>query len=190
MSSSAGETYLELVKQLARTLAARHIPYAFSGALANAVWGVPRATKDVDLLISVPRIALPETVQCLLALGCTGSVDEALVSSREEYVMRLKYQGIEVEIFLPYLPFHQDVLRRRVSHEVDGIPVYFVTAEDLILLKFLFHRAKDVADIQTLLAVRAGRLDTAYLTSTLKRLLPPDDPRHQELTRWSQGLMT
>lgn len=184
MMTSAGETYLGLVKRIARTFEEHQVVYAMSGALANAVWGVPRATKDLDLIISVSRIALPKTVQLLFDLGCRGSLDEALKTSLEEHVIRLEYEGFEIEVFLPYLPYHHEVLRRRIPHEVEGKPVYFVTAEDIVLLKFLFHRAKDVADIQTLLAVRASSLDRTYLTQTLQRLLPADDIRHRELAQW------
>jgi hypothetical protein len=219
----AGEAYLNLVKGIAKTFEAHTVLYAFSGALANAVWGVPRATKDLDMLIHVSRIALPNTVESpwhlgtphcvgrhpahaldeatrahgqrpwpdggvelLFGLGCQGSLEEALNTSLDEHVIRLDYQGMEVEVFLPYLPYHHDVLRRRVQVTVEGVPAYFVTAEDLVILKFLFHRAKDVADIQTLLAVRADRLDRTYLSRTLRSLLPPEDPRHRELEQWWQ----
>ena len=181
-----GESYVGLVKQIARTFEDHRVLYAFSGALANAAWGVPRATKDLDLLISVPRVALPKTLELLLGLGCRGSMEEALKTSLDEHVIRLDYQGMEVEVFLPYLPYHQEVLRRRVQVEVEGVLAHFVTAEDLVILKFLFHRAKDVADIQTLLAIRANRLDREYLTSTLQHLLPGEDPRHRELAQWLQ----
>jgi len=179
-----GGAFLDLVKRIATTCEEQRLLYAFSGALANAVWGVPRATKDLDLLISVPRIALPKTLEALRALGCRGSMEGALKTSIEEHVVRLDYQGLEVEVFLPSLPYHDEVLRRRIRRDVEGVPAYFVTAEDLVILKFLFHRAKDVADIQTILAIQANRLDRGYLSSTLKKLLPPEDPRHQELLQW------
>jgi hypothetical protein len=53
--------------------------------------------------------------------------------------------------------------------------------EDLVLLKLLWSRAKDVADIHALLALSGQSFDTDYATSTLEEILPPQDPRHQEL---------
>jgi hypothetical protein len=114
-------------------------------------------------------------------------MEEALKTSLDEHVVRLDYHGLAVEVFLPYLPYHHEVLRRRVPHEVEGIQAYFVTAEDLVILKLLFHRAKDIADIQLLVATRAERLDRTYLTSTLEGLLPAEDPRHRELAQWLQA---
>jgi len=182
--TSSGEAYLGLVKGIAQTFETHRILYAFSGALANALWGIPRATKDLDLLVHVPRIALPTTIELLFGLGCQGSLEEVLKTSLDEHVIRLDYQGMDVEVFLPFLPYHHEVLRRRVQHPIEDVPAYFVSAEDLVILKFLFHRAKDVADIQAILATQADRLDRAYLTSTLRSVLPAEDPRHRELAQW------
>ncbi|MFH1022952.1 MAG: hypothetical protein V1809_06145 [Planctomycetota bacterium] len=45
----------------------------------------------------------------------------------------------------------------------------------------LFHRTKDVADARGLLAVRKGRLDTAYIRETLSGILPESDDRFGEI---------
>src|SRR3989338_6020791 len=113
-----GERLLELVKRLGQTLEQHHIPYAFSGAIANFVWGVPRATKDVDLLLTVPRIQLPKVIELLLGLGCFGGLQQAVRDSKEHYCVRLSYEGTLIELFLPYLPYHQEVIRRRVQREI------------------------------------------------------------------------
>lgn len=42
-----------LVCQLAIALEKEKTIYAISGAIANAAWGVPRATTDVDILVSL-----------------------------------------------------------------------------------------------------------------------------------------
>lgn len=179
-----GERLLELVKRIGQTLEQQGIPYAFSGAIANFLWGVPRATKDVDLLVTVPRIRLPRVLELLLGLGCQGDLQQALKDSLEHHCVRLSYEGVLIEVFLPYLPYHQHVMQRRIQHGIEGIPLWFVSAEDLVILKLLFYRTKDIADIKAILATQKGKVDVAYITSTLKTLLPANDPRHRELTRW------
>lgn len=183
-----GERLLELVKRIGQTLEQHRIPYAFSGAIANLLWGVPRSTRDVDLLLAVPRIQLPKVIESLLGLGCQGDCQRALKDSLEQYCVRLSYEGILVELFLPYLPYHQEVMRRRVRREIDGVQLWFVTPEDLVLLKLLFYRTKDIADIKAILATQKGKLDVGYLNTTLEQLLPPDDPRRQEVPKWIEQL--
>jgi hypothetical protein len=58
---------------IVRALDQGHVDYALVGGLAVAVWGAPRATKDVDLLI------LPEDLdRAKAALRPAGYVLEAL----------------------------------------------------------------------------------------------------------------
>lgn len=45
------DDYVEVVKLTHRALSATDAPYCVIGALALGVWGTPRATYDVDLLI-------------------------------------------------------------------------------------------------------------------------------------------
>jgi hypothetical protein len=48
--------YDELVA-VVRALAADGVDYALVGGLAVGVWGVPRATKDIDLLVRPEEVA-------------------------------------------------------------------------------------------------------------------------------------
>ena len=46
------------VHDIAFTLDSLHIGYAIIGGIANAIWGEPRATIDVDVTVSVDEQAL------------------------------------------------------------------------------------------------------------------------------------
>ena len=47
------------------------VPYAIMGGLAVRVYGIPRATYDVDLTVSIPRQRLRELFQRVESLGFT-----------------------------------------------------------------------------------------------------------------------
>jgi hypothetical protein len=68
--------------------------------------------------------------------------------------------------------------------DVEGVPVPFVSIEDLIVLKTLWMRPKDIADIHGLIASGGAELDAEYVRATLAGILAGDDPRHAELGRW------
>lgn len=172
---------LDLLKQTASALDRENIPYAVSGGLAVMLWGVVRATRDMDLLISVPATRLPRALEIMFELGCSGNVMEVLKRLRKDHFAVLDCGGIEVEVFTPLLPYHHKVLERRVRKDIEGVPIYFVSAEDLVVLKVLFNRTKDIADVKGILATQKGRLDTAYIIKTLKELLPASDARLTEL---------
>jgi hypothetical protein len=48
------------------------------------------------------------------------------------------------------------------------------TAEDLILLKLVFHRTKDLLDVRGILWMQRGRLDLAYMRHWSARTLESD----------------
>jgi hypothetical protein len=54
------------------------------------------------------------------------------------------------------------LLARRRRHEIDDLPIWFVSPEDLVLLKLLSGRPRDVADVGDVLFTQ-GQLDEEYL---------------------------
>jgi hypothetical protein len=146
-----------------------------------AAHGYVRATQDIDILIVVPDIRLPEVFAVVRRRGFHGEDAELLRALREHQVAELRSGTVAVQILRPALPYHHTVLRRAVELPVAGQSVPFVTREDLIVLKLLWHRTKDVADVQALLVAADSALDVDYLRDAFGQLLPDDDPRHQEL---------
>lgn len=68
------DLYVELV-HLAQTFEREGLDYALVGGLAVAVWGLPRATQDIDLLVIGPRLRRSNAVshsrlpRCALAMA-------------------------------------------------------------------------------------------------------------------------
>jgi hypothetical protein len=69
------------------------------------------------------------------------------------------------------LPLQHRILERAVmlAWKQRRIPV--TTAEDLILLKMIFHRDKDLRDIRAMIATCGGALDQAYLMAQAVQVL-------------------
>ena len=68
-----------------------------------------------------------------------------------------------VELFVPAVALQDEILRRAVPKPMGGREIPFTTPEDLILLKLVFHRMKDMLDVRGILWVQRGRLDLDYL---------------------------
>jgi hypothetical protein len=58
-------------------------------------------------------------------------------------------------------------------------------SEDLVLLKMVFHRARDLEDVRRLLVPRSESLDVAYLREWMTKTLEPEVARelHEMMTR-------
>jgi predicted nucleotidyltransferase len=70
-------------------------------------------------------------------------------------VLLLKHtsSGINIDVALGGLPFELTAVGQSVIHELGGIQVRLPRVEDLLLMKAIAHRPKDLLDIEGLLAV-------------------------------------
>lgn len=150
------DLYAEL-SALVRSLDAEGIDYALCGGLALAVHGVPRATRDIDILArraDVDRIR--EVVKA------RGFIIEALpmtFSSSGRTVVRFtKFEAGEalmVDILIvddPPDPAWET--RTRLPYDNDTICV--VSRQGLISLKLLAGRPQDLVDVQRLAELDDG----------------------------------
>ena len=74
----------------------------------------------------------------------------------------LEDRSIDVDLFLAESSFQQELLKRAKPEPIDDVMVRMVTPEDLILLKLLARRPRDLADIGDVLFIQ-GTLDETYL---------------------------
>lgn len=145
------------------------IPYALIGGVAISVQGVPRPTHDIDFTISLDRSQLPEMFFAAQQLGYSVSGDYAsgwvdvvagmpLVRVRQWIVGK----SIDIDIFLAESEFQDSIISRRVCAEVEGISTWIASPEDLILLKIVAGRPRDLGDVADILLVQ-GQLDEEYM---------------------------
>jgi hypothetical protein len=144
-------------------------PYAMMGGLAVRVYGIPRPTYDVDFTVAIARDRLPELYRELRALGYTipeayetGWVDSVAGMSVVKTRRYLEAHGVDVDLFLAESAFQQSLLGRRRCEQLDGMNVWLVGPEDLVLLNLVSHRPRDMSDIADVLFTQ-GRLDEAHL---------------------------
>jgi hypothetical protein len=174
-----------LAAAVSADLTAAGIEHVLTGALALAVHGYARSTHDIDVVVLVPSVRLPEVFATARRHGFTGDDRELVLEVRARTFAQMRRGPATLDVIVPVLPYHERIVRRAQRVEVAGTMVPLVTAEDLFVLKALWHRPKDVADL-TVLANKEG-LDAAYVRATLASLVPPGDPVHEEVARLLHG---
>lgn len=154
---------------LHRTLAELAVPHMVIGGLANAVWGVPRATLDIDVTLWVEDPAIGGVIRSLCArFGCLTGDPEAFV--RRTRVLPVEAAGVKADLIFGVLPYEREAIGRAVTRPVGGEPVPFCTAEDLVLHKIVSERERDRDDVREVLRVQRGKLDLAYLEPRVREL--------------------
>jgi len=174
---------------LAALLAASRTPYMIVGGIANIVWGEPRATLDIDVTVWVEDADLDGF------LGRAASAFRVLVGSplafvRDTRVLPLESaDGVRIDVIFGLLPFEREAIARATPIELGGTSVAVCTPEDLILMKIVSERERDLTDARRLVERRLPELDRAYLEPRIEELAALlDDPRIRERWRaWARG---
>lgn len=167
--------------RLAQALDQEGISYALGGALAYGLWGIPRATIDVDLNVFVREKGLVALFRCLSRLDVRFDEPAARTSIEKDGMFVGRLGPYRIDVFTPSVPFSWEAERTRVRRKVEGIDAWFLSAEALAVFKLLFFRAKDLVDLERLVAVLGERLDAAYVRRQIVAMMGEDDERTR---RW------
>jgi hypothetical protein len=124
------------------------------GGVAASVLGRPRLTQDIDALLILDEDQWSGAVNQAAEFGIVPRIDAPLDFARRARVLLLRHaeSGIDIDISLGGLLFELDAVGRSSVHNVAGIRVRLPSVEDLIIMKAIAHRPKDMQDIEGLLA--------------------------------------
>ena len=150
--------------------------YAVMGGLAVRAYSIPRSTWDVDLTVAIERKDLPRFFEAVESRGYSipeaysrGWVDQVAGMPLVKFKTYCDSGMVDVDVFLAENEFQKSFLSRSqiMSTEVGAVSI--VTPEDLILLKLIANRPRDLIDVADLLFIQ-GPLDESYLKQWGKRL--------------------
>jgi hypothetical protein len=160
----------DLAAQLHNIFTSVGVPYYVTGGVAAITYGEPRTTRDLDVVISVPRDALPPLISALEAAGFyvpgvedaaagrmrTLQVTQVATISRADLVLAddTKYERLKFQ-------------RRRLISWPDGTEVYLVSPEDIVVNKLRWGQQsqseKQWRDVLGVLKTQQESLDYEYM---------------------------
>jgi len=149
------------------------IEYMLVGGLAVSIWSKPRATVDIDVLISVSGNDWKEFKEKLIASGQFILIHESPFIFKKISFLRASLKRsthISVDFLFADDDFKNEALRRRKTIALADFSVHIPTPEDLILLKLLSGRDQDKLDVENMLEVQGKNLDREYLRYWSKKL--------------------
>lgn len=173
-------TAAEVARRVADALDAHELRYAIGGALALAYYAPPRATVDVDVNIFVsPWKDLDSALAVLRTVGFEPDEPHEAVVRRAtgEGQFRGVVDGLRVDVFVPAIELYAELESRRREVTLLGKPLWILGPEDTCVLKMMFFRRKDLADVEAVLRDQGEALDRVFVRSKLVGLVGEDDPR-------------
>lgn len=157
------------LKTFTAFLEGRRVPYMIIGGIANLVWGVPRATLDIDVTVWAPRSSEGRLIRAFVKVFVAKPADPGAFVS-EMRVLPIKVEDVDVDVIFGHLPYDRSAIGRAVAVDFLGVKARVCTPEDLILHKIVSSRPKDRQDVAGVIRARAKKLDREFLDPKVKEL--------------------
>jgi predicted nucleotidyltransferase len=140
-------------------LDAARLRYVLMGGLASAQLGRPRATEDIDLLVT-PADASP-------ALGALAEAGFETEETNPYWIFKARKHGVVVDLIFGMkggIYLDEEMLCRSRDLEIDGTRVPVAAPEDVLVAKAIAHDEPSGHHWHDALGiVAAGELDWAYV---------------------------
>lgn len=147
-------------------LEAHGYDYAVIGGIAVTVWGIIRATRDVDLKVLVPDIDYAAVRAAIRAAfpepGRPHAPDNPLIVS-------VNVAGIVVDFLLALPGYEEQIITRAVRCDLGNLQVWVCAPEDLVIQKAVAGRPKDWQDIEGVLIEQYDHLALDYVEDWLSQ---------------------
>jgi hypothetical protein len=162
----------ELLADLAAALEAARARWYLFGAQAVILYGVPRLTADVDVTVELGARPTAALVAALEGRRFEPRGPDAEGFAERTRVLPLVHapSRIPVDAVLAGPGIEEVFLDRAVVHQVEGVPVRCAAADDLVAMKILAGRPKDLDDVAAILAVQGPALDARRARETVRLL--------------------
>ena len=153
------------------------IPCMLTGSFASSLYGAPRATQDIDLVIDPTAEQIHALVRLLPRdefYVDEGAALEALRYEGQFNVVDLR-TGWKVDFIIrKSRPFSREEFHRRYPARIEGVEVPVATPEDVLIAKMEWARmgesARQMEDAAKMLRVRSPSLDRGYVDRWVREL--------------------
>ncbi len=138
--------------------------YAVIGGVALPVWGIVRATRDIDIKVLVPETNY-DTIRTALRAAFPQRARQHVPEN--PLIVAVDIDGVIVDFLLALPGYEELIVERAVRRDLGGWSAWICSAEDLIIQKAVAGRGKDWVDIEGILLAQHGTLDEAYIEDWL-----------------------
>jgi predicted nucleotidyltransferase len=142
-----------LLKRIAVVLNEAGLPYMVFGGQAVLLYGEPRMTRDIDITLGVAPDEAAVVIRAVNSLELQILAKNAEEFIRETLVLPVvdPQSGIRVDFVFSLSQFEQAAIARANVVDLGGIAVRFASLEDLIVMKIIAGRPRDLEDVASVL---------------------------------------
>ena len=161
-----------LLIKVAKILEKLKIPYVVTGGMAVLIWGRPRFTADIDIVIELRPDKINDLEKALTELGKAGYVDreamEQALKRRGEFNFIDGGTGVKVDFWIKKVTRSGlQEFQKKKARIIKGQRIYFISPENLILSKLEWYQksqsSRHLEDIDSIIKISGKKLDMKYL---------------------------
>ena len=169
----------KLLIETAKILDELKIDYFITGGFAVSVWGRPRATFDIDIVVNMREPQAEQLASAWKMMCNTGYADANMareaIRKGGEFNFIDPDSGLKVDFWSKKENFGlpKEFERKKIK-KINGQKICFISPEDLILSKLEWHKIspleKHMDDIKSVLKISGDILDKEYLDYWIEKL--------------------
>jgi len=146
---------LKALSNLVTWLQRDHVPGVIIGGVAASILGRPRMTRDIDALVLLEEEYWDKFLTDGAKFGFIPRLADCLNFAKKSRVLLIRHKpsGIDVDITFGALAFEKEAIARAVWLDLKKVRLPLPAPEDLIVMKAIAHRPRDLADIESLMDV-------------------------------------
>lgn len=159
------------IRALSAWLSDAGVGYAIVGGVAASLHGRPRVTKVVDVVALAEEGTWGSLVELAAKRRLVPRINDALDFAKRTRVLLLIHEPSQIEIDVSFgmLPFERELVQRASLREVNQVEFPLASPEDIIVMKALALRPRDVADIEGIVEL-VEALDLERIRKTVAQL--------------------
>jgi Nucleotidyltransferase of unknown function (DUF6036) len=162
----------ELLADLAAALEGAGAAWYLFGAQAAILHGAARLSADVDVTVRLPDgMSNEDLTRQIEGHNFQPRVGDPLFIERTRVIPFIHVPtAMPVDVVLAGPGIEDQFFARALVREVEEVRIRLASPEDLIVMKVLAGRPKDLEDVESIVAAYAGRLEVDYIERTLDLL--------------------
>jgi hypothetical protein len=175
-----------VLRELVAALNHAGISYMVVGSFASNLYGTGRGTQDIDVVVSANADQIRASLNSFSKNQYYFDVDAALEACRRKSMFNIldMERGWKIDIiFQKSGAFHQQAFSRRKAAQIEGVDVFALTPEDVIISKLEWARmgesSRQLEDVAGVLKVQKDKLDFSYIQKWVQDL--------SLIAQWSQA---
>ena len=163
------EPFRATIEAIQRLLAKFDDRGVIIGGIAVGFLGRPRLTEDVDAMFLLSTNDIPQFLEAAKIENIQPRIPNAEEFAKKSRVLLLQHSPTEIniDISLGILPFEEEMVERGIVQSTSTLSIRLPTPEDLIIMKAIAHRPKDLEDIRTIVD-KNPKLDVARIKQWVK----------------------